>query len=90
MSGLFLEVASTVLFVSFSLINYSMRTISLAAVFTLWPLLGEVTKVLLVGRLMTHYLCVLFQVVVGILLLATAIADKHIGYVLPTIVLVKH
>ena len=54
MSGLFLEVGSTVLFVSFSLINYSMRTISLAAVFILWPLLGEVTKVLLVGRLMTH------------------------------------
>ena len=54
MSGLFLEVASTVLFVSFSLIPYSMRTVFSAAVFTLWPLLGEVTKVLLVGRLMTH------------------------------------
>ena len=73
MYGLFLEMASTVLFVSSSLITSSKRTISLVGV----------------GRLTTQKLCVLVTAVVGLLLLATAIADKHIARLLPTHVLVK-
>ena len=38
---------------------------------------------------MTHKLCVLVHAVVGLLLLATTIEDKHIATMLPTQVLVK-
>ena len=52
--------------------------------------LGEVAKTLPVARLATHKLLVSFDTVVGVELLATNPAGKHIATVLPHFVLAKH
>ena len=51
---------------------------------------GEVTKTLSVVRLATHKLIVSVDAVVGVELLATTLAGKHIATVLPNFVLAKH
>ena len=51
-------------------------------------LLGEVAKVLPVARLSTHNLLVYVNVVVGLELFVTTLADKHMATVLPILVLV--
>ena len=51
---------------------------------------GEVAKTLPVVRLTTHKLIVTVDAVVGVELLATTLAGKHIATVLPNFVLAKH
>ena len=51
---------------------------------------GEVAKTLPVARLATHKLLVSVDTVVGVELLATTLAGKHIATVLPNLVLAKH
>ena len=50
----------------------------------------EVAKTLPVVRLATHKLIVSVDVVVGVELLATTLAGKHIATVLPNCVLARH
>ena len=50
----------------------------------------EVAKILPVVRLATHKLIVSVDAVVGVTLLATTLAGKHIATVLPNFVLVRH
>ena len=84
MSSLFLELARTVL--SSSPITFRLRMISLMVV--LAPH-GEVTKALHIARLTTHKLLVSVDAVVGVELLATTLADKHMVTVLPKFVLFR-
>ena len=87
MSALFLELVRTVLFLSSSPHMFTLRMISSMVV--LAPH-GEVTKALPVVRLATHNLLVSVDVdFVGLELLATTLADKHMATVLPNFVLVR-
>ena len=87
MSALFLELARTVLFLSSSPNTVRLRMISSMVV--LAPH-GEVARTLPVMRLATHKLLVSVDAVVGLELLATTLADKHMANVLPNYVLVMH
>ena len=51
---------------------------------------GEVEKTLFVVRLATHKLIVSVDAVVGLEVLATTLACKHMATVLPSFVLVRH
>ena len=51
---------------------------------------GEVAKALHLVKLATHKLLVSVDAVVGVELLATTLADKHMATVLPNFVLVRH
>ena len=86
MSALFLELARTVLFLSSSPLTFRLRMISSMVV--LAPH-GAVAKALPVVRLATHKLLVTVDAVVGLELLATTLADKHMATVLPNFVLVR-
>ena len=86
MSALFLDLARTVLFLSFSLLTFILRIISSMVVIASH---GKVVKVFPVVRLVTHKLLVFVEAVVDLELLATTIADKHMATVLPTCVLVR-
>ena len=85
MSVFFLELARTVLFLSSFPLTFKLRMISLMVV--LAPH-GEVAKVLPVVRLATLKFLVSVEAVVGLELLATTLADKHIATVLTNSVLV--
>ena len=87
MSALFLELARTVLFFSSSPHTFRLRMISSMVVIA--PL-REVATTLPVVRLATHEHIVSVDAVVGVELLATIIAGKHIATVLPNFVLAKH
>ena len=87
MYALFLKLARTVLFLSSSPHAFRLRMIS-SMVF-LAPH-GEVAKTLPVIRLATHKLIVSVDAVVGVELLATTPAGKHIATVLPHFVLTRH
>ena len=87
MSALFLDMARTNLFLSSSPITFKLRMISSMVVLTLH---GEVAKALLVVRLATHKLLVSVDDVVGLELLVTTHAEKHMATVLPKFVLVRH
>ena len=87
MYGLFLELARTVVFFSSSPHLFRLRMISSMVV--LAPL-GEVAKTLPVVRLATHKLIVSVDAVLGVELLATTLAGKHIATVLPKFVLARH
>ena len=50
----------------------------------------EVAKILPVVRLATHKLIVSTDSVVGVTLLATTLAGKHMATVLPNVVLARH
>ena len=80
------ELARTVLFLSSSPLTFRLRMISSMVV--LAPH-GEVAKALPVVRLATHKLLVTVDAVVGLELLATTLADKHMATVLPNFVLVR-
>ena len=86
MSALFLELARTVVFLSSSPLTFRLRMISSMVV--LAPH-GEVAKALPVVRLATHKLIVSVDAVVGVELLATTLAGKHMATVMMTHVLVK-
>ena len=75
MSALFLELAGTVLFLFFSMVVLAPH--------------GEVAKALPVVRLATKKLLVSVDAVVGLELLATTLADKHMATVMPNCVLVR-
>ena len=87
MSALFLKLARAALFFSSSLHMFKLRMIFSIVVFA--PL-GEMAKTLPVVRLATHMLIVSVGAVVGVELLATTLAGKHIGTALPNFVLAKH
>ena len=87
MSALFLELARTVLFLSFSPHTFRLRMISSMVALALH---GEVAKTLPVVRLATHKLIVSVDAVVGVELLATTLAGKHMATVLPNFVLARH
>ena len=84
MSALFLQLARIVLFLSYSPLMFILRITSSMVVRAPH---GDVEKALPVVRLATHKLCVSFDAVVGVELLATTIADKHIATVLHNFVL---
>ena len=86
MSALFLELARTVLFLSSIPHRFRLRMISSMAV--LAPH-GEVAETLPVVRLSIHKLIVSVDAVVGVELLATTHADKHLATVLPKCLLVR-
>ena len=86
MSALFLELARTVLFPSSSPLTFRLRMISLIVV--LAPH-GEAAKDFPVVRLATHKFLVSVDVVLGLELLATTLADKRMATVLPNFVLVR-
>ena len=79
--------AGTVLFLSSSPLRFKLRMISSMVV--LAPH-GEVEKALPVVRLSTYKLLVSVDAVVGLELLATTLADKHMATVLPNFVLASH
>ena len=87
MSVLFLELARTLLFLSSSPHKFRLRMISSMVV--LAPH-GEVAKTLHVVRLTTHKLIVSVDAVVGVELLATTLASKHMDTVMPDFVLAMH
>jgi hypothetical protein len=87
MSALFLELARTVLFFSSSPHTFRLRMISSMVVVA--PL-RELAKTLPVVRLATHKHIVSVYAVVGVELLATTLAGKHIATVRPNFVLAKH
>ena len=87
MSGLFLELARTVIFLSSSPHMFTLRMISSMVV--LAPH-GEVAKTLPVLRLAIHKLIVSVDDVVGVELLATTLAGKQMAPVLPHFVLARH
>ena len=78
--------AGTVLFLSSSPLRFKLRMISSMVV--LAPH-GEVEKALPVVRLSTYKLLVSVDAVVGLEVLATTLADKHMATVLPNCVLVR-
>ena len=86
MSAIFLKLARIVLVLSYSPLTFKSRMISLMVV--LAPH-GEVAKALPVVRLAIHMILVSVDDVVGLELLATTLADKHMATVLLTFVLVK-
>jgi hypothetical protein len=51
---------------------------------------GDVAKTLPVVRLATHKLIVIVDAIVGVELLATTLAGKHMATVLPNFVLARH
>ena len=77
----------TILFLSSSLHAFRLRTISSMVVLAPHR---EVAKTLPLVRLATHKLIVSIDVVVGVELLATTLAGKHIASVLPNFVLARH
>ena len=81
MSALFLELARTVFFLSSS--NHTFRFRMISSMVVLSPQ-GEVAKTLPVVRIATHKLIVYVDDVVGVELLATTPACKHMATVLPT------
>ena len=81
MSALFLKLAKTVLFLSSSSITFSLLVV-------LDPL-GEVAIVLPVVTLAPHQLLASVHAVVGLELLATTLAGKHMVSVLPHLGLVR-
>jgi hypothetical protein len=87
MSALFLELTRTVLFLSSSLHTFRLRMITAMVVLASH---GEVTNTLPVVRLATHKLIVSVDAVVGVELLATTPAGKHISSVLPNFVLASY
>ena len=87
MSALFLKLAITVLFLSSSPLMFQLRMISSMVV--LAPH-GDVAKTLPVVRLAIHKLIVSVDAVVGVELLSTTLAGKHIATVLPNVVLARH
>ena len=87
MSALFLELARIILFLSSYPHTFRLRMIS--SIVVLAPH-GEVAKTLPVVRLATHKLIVSVNAVVGVELLATNLAGKHMATVLPNIVLARH
>ena len=87
MSVLFLELARTILFLSSSPHTFKLRMISSMVV--LAPN-GKVAKTLPVVRLAAHKLIVSVDAVVGVELLATTIAGKHMATVLPHFVLARN
>ena len=87
MSALFLELARTVLFLSFSPHIFRLRII--CSMMVLAPH-GEVVRTLPMVGHATHNLIVSVDAVVGVELLATTLAGKHIAIVLPNFVLAKH
>ena len=87
MSAFFLELARTVFFFSSSPHTFRLRMVSSMVV--LAPL-REVAKTLPVVRLATHKLIVSVDAVVGVELLATTLAGKHMATVLPNFVLARH
>ena len=80
MSALYLELARIVLFLYSSPLMFRLRIISSMVV--LAPH-GEVAKAHPVVSLATHKLLVSVHAVVGLELLATTLADKHMAIVLP-------
>ena len=89
MSALFLELARTNLFLSSSPLTFRLRMISSILVLASH---GEVAKALPVARLATHKLIVsvdAVDAVVGLEILSTTLADKHMAIVLPSFVLVR-
>ena len=86
MSALFLELARTVLFLSSSPHTFSLRMISSMVVHALHR---EVAKTLPAVRLARHKLIVSVDAVVGVKLLATTLASKHMANVLPNFVLAR-
>ena len=87
MSALFLELARTVLFLYSSLHRFRLRMIFSMVVLAPHR---EVTKTLSVVRLARHKLIVSLVAVVGVELLTTTLAGKHIATVLPNFVLARH
>ena len=87
MSALFLELARTFLFLSSCPLMFRLRMISSTVVLAPHE---EVAKALPVVRLATHKLLVSVDAVVGVELIATTLADKHIATVLPNFVLFRH
>ena len=87
MSALFLELARIILFLSSSRHTFRLRMIF--SIVVLAPH-GEVAKTLPAVRLATHKLIVSVNDVVGVELLATTLAGKHMATVLPNIVLARH
>ena len=81
------ELARTALF--FSSPPHTFRLRMIFSIVVLAPL-GEVAKSLPVVRLATHKLTVYVDAVLGVELLATTLAGKHIATVLPSFVLAKH
>ena len=79
MSALFLELTRTVLFLSSSLHTFRLRMISSMVVLASY---GVVVKTLPVVRLATHKPILPVDAVVGVELLATPPAGKHIATVL--------
>ena len=86
MSALFLEMARTVLFSS-SPHTFRLRMISSMVIIAPHR---EVAKNLPLVRLARHKLIVSLYAVVGVELLATTLADKHIATVLSNFVLARH
>ena len=84
MYALFLELARTVVFFSSSPHLFRLRMISSMVV--LAPV-GEVAKTPPMVRLATHKLIVSVDADVGVELLATTLAGKHIATVLPNLML---
>ena len=82
MSALFLELVRTILFFSSSLPTFRLRTISSMVVIAPHK---EVAKTLPVVRLATHKLIMSIDPVVGVELLSTTLAGKHITSVLPNL-----
>jgi hypothetical protein len=87
MSALFLELARTGLFLSSS--PHTLRERMIFSRVVLAPL-RVVPYTLPVVRLATHKLIVSVDAVVGVELLATTFAGKHMATVLPNFVLAKH
>ena len=87
MSALLLDLARIVLFLYSFPHTFRWRLIS--SIVILAPH-GEVVKTFPMVRLATHKLIVSVYAVVGVKLLATTNAGKHIATVLPNFVLAKH
>ena len=87
MSALFLELVRIILFLSSSPYTFRLRMIS--SIVLLAPH-GEVAKTLPVVRLATHKPIVSVDAVVGVELLATTLAGKHMATVLLNFVLARH
>ena len=87
MSALFLKLARAALFLPSSPHTFRLRMIF--SIVVLAPL-GEVAKSIIEVRIATHKLIVSVDSVVGVELLDTTLAGKHIATVLPNFVLAKH
>ena len=89
MSALFLELARTILFLYSSPPPNTFRLRIISSMVVLAPH-GEVAKTLPVVRLATDMLIVSVDAAVGLELLATYLAGKHMATVLPNFVLARH